>query len=738
MRCAKASAIMVSCILFAMLVGCKSTGQHGEVQYNMFYGPDDHIAELLAEGKVDEASTIYNSHSAVLDPAKAKDKALIDELARALRQDIEPKIASLLDGFGKTSWPAPHEDWLAIRALLNDAGQTIEHVQAQSVLALEGQKPAGFADLVAARTALIARIEAGADEAFAAYPIFEDSHFFSDYPTPLEAQGFLAQNRERIQARLAAATPRDIAAMYATYRGDLGAACQENVAENYFCSLVGGDPKAASIPALLKAAADVRKADMPLARIEQIKIAVVNVTSPTLIQEKQIEFPLHIDVDMPFDVEAAPLESAFDGAGAKAADVLVVMSVAMARTDRDMAEGGMIPSRLLAGYKEIPNPEYEKTRLELEQTSARKTAADIRASIPRYGLAAFAQIADAIAAAALGQEVEDLTEKLVNTPRTLKDPVYQDYSVRRIEVDSVKHATVNYYVIDKRAMTMFSDTFDARIQNSFSVVYDVQETDVNKENLYAQHASENAVLDYEKEPLVVPLSAILAEFGKGADQAERIASLGQVMETLVADRNLALASAAARTFTDARNDQRFDHVVKIHNLKGGSGSGFYVAEDMVMTNYHVVEGTKVPVLKNYDGIEMTGTVVAHDVRLDLALIKVSKRGIPVTFYSANELDLGSQVDLIGHPEGFDFTITRGVVSAVRRARSAYGDLGRPVLYVQSDVAANPGNSGGPVFLNDKVVAVCDWTKRGSQNLNFFIHYSEVLEFLHKRGVRPRT
>lgn len=736
MRCAKVSAIMASCILFAMLVGCKSTGQHGEVQYNMFYGPGDHIAELLAEGKTDEASAVFNAQSASLDPAKAKDKVLIDELGRALRQDIEPGIASALADFGQTSWPAPREDWLSIRTLLAGAGQTIEHVRAQAVLALPDQKPAGFDALIAAREALAGRIAAGADEAFAAYPIFTDSHFFSDYPAPLDAESFLAKNRERIQERLAAATPRDIAAMYATYRDDLGATCQENVAENYFCSLVGGNPKAASIPALLKAAADVRQADMPLSRIEQIKIAVVNVTSPALIQQKQIEFPLHIDVDMPFDVEAAPLEKAFDGAGAKAADVLVVMSVAMARTDRDMAEGGMIPSVVLTGFREVENPDYLKARLELEQAMVRKSAADIQASIPSSD--PFAGISRTLEAMAAGNRVTDLTEELVKTPRTLKEPIFQDYAVRRIEVDSMKHATVNYYVIDKRAMTMFSDVFDARSADSFSVLYDVQELDVYQESLFAQHMSEEDVLAYEREPLVVPLSAILAEFGKGADQAKRIASLEEVMDKLVADRNVALASAAARTFTDARNDQRFDHVVKVQSLKGGFGSGFYVAEDMVMTNYHVVEGTKVPVLRNYDGIEMTGTVVAHDVRLDLALIKVSKRGIPATFYTDTEIPLGSQIDLIGHPRGFDFTITRGVVSAVRHARSAYGNLGKPVLYVQSDVASNPGNSGGPAFVGDKVVAVCDWGRTDSQNITFFIHYSEVMEFMRKQGVRPRT
>jgi S1-C subfamily serine protease len=62
--------------------------------------------------------------------------------------------------------------------------------------------------------------------------------------------------------------------------------------------------------------------------------------------------------------------------------------------------------------------------------------------------------------------------------------------------------------------------------------------------------------------------------------------------------------------------------------------------------------------------------------------------------------------------------------------------GKDVLFVQIDAATSPGNSGGPVFMGDQVISVVDWgdAQDGSENLNFSIHYSEVMEFLKRHDV----
>ena len=120
-----------------------------------------------------------------------------------------------------------------------------------------------------------------------------------------------------------------------------------------------------------------------------------------------------------------------------------------------------------------------------------------------------------------------------------------------------------------------------------------------------------------------------------------------------------------------------------------------------------------------------------DVRLDLALIKVESQGAPVKFSDSTNLALGSTVDAIGHPSGLEFTITKGIISALRKRESSYNIGGQEVLFIQTDAAINPGNSGGPLFLEDKVIGVNNnkIVSNTVEGLGFAIHFSEVNLFL---------
>lgn len=100
------------------------------------------------------------------------------------------------------------------------------------------------------------------------------------------------------------------------------------------------------------------------------------------------------------------------------------------------------------------------------------------------------------------------------------------------------------------------------------------------------------------------------------------------------------------------------------------------------------------------------------------------------------------MEAIGHPRGKEFTITRGIVSAIRKTFSINlpRGAGDEVLYIQTDTPINPGNSGGPLFLGDRVIGVNTWGERQSEGLNFSVHYSEVLAFLreHLPGAQVLT
>jgi serine protease Do len=137
----------------------------------------------------------------------------------------------------------------------------------------------------------------------------------------------------------------------------------------------------------------------------------------------------------------------------------------------------------------------------------------------------------------------------------------------------------------------------------------------------------------------------------------------------------------------------------------GLASGFIISEDgYILTNAHVVDGfDDVSVRLSDAKREFKAKVVGFDKRTDVALLKVEAKGLPVAkLGSSKELQPGEWVAAIGSPFGFANTITAGIVSA--KERSLPDEMYVP--FIQTDVAVNPGNSGGPLLnLEGEVVGV---------------------------------
>ena len=137
---------------------------------------------------------------------------------------------------------------------------------------------------------------------------------------------------------------------------------------------------------------------------------------------------------------------------------------------------------------------------------------------------------------------------------------------------------------------------------------------------------------------------------------------------------------------------------------GGFGSGFVLSQDgFIVTNAHVVKDATEITVSLPDRRQYDATLIGSDVRTDLALLKVDATGLPVLeLGDSDELNVGQWVLAIGSPFGFEYTATQGIVSALSRSLPD----GNYVPFVQTDVAVNPGNSGGPLFnLEGKVVGV---------------------------------
>jgi serine protease Do len=127
----------------------------------------------------------------------------------------------------------------------------------------------------------------------------------------------------------------------------------------------------------------------------------------------------------------------------------------------------------------------------------------------------------------------------------------------------------------------------------------------------------------------------------------------------------------------------------------GQGSGFIVSDDgYIITNAHVVDQADHVTVRLTDRREFKAKVVGADKQTDIAVLKIDAKSLPtVKLGKSSEANVGEWVVAIGSPFGFENSVSAGIVSAKARSLpdAAY------TQFIQTDVAVNPGNSGGPLF-----------------------------------------
>jgi serine protease Do len=125
----------------------------------------------------------------------------------------------------------------------------------------------------------------------------------------------------------------------------------------------------------------------------------------------------------------------------------------------------------------------------------------------------------------------------------------------------------------------------------------------------------------------------------------------------------------------------------------GVGSGFIIESNgLILTNAHVVEGATTIYVTLTDKREFKAKLLGLDKRTDVAVVKIEARDLPkLPLGDSSKVRVGEWVLAIGSPFGLENTVTAGIVSAKSR------DTGDYLPFIQTDVAVNPGNSGGPLL-----------------------------------------
>lgn len=190
-----------------------------------------------------------------------------------------------------------------------------------------------------------------------------------------------------------------------------------------------------------------------------------------------------------------------------------------------------------------------------------------------------------------------------------------------------------------------------------------------------------------------------------------------------------------------RTESTVTNVFGQKSSTASSGSGFIVTPSgYVVTNYHVVEGAETITVSLYAGENYVARLVGAYAENDVALLKIEGQGLKhVTLGSSQDLTVGEQIAAIGNPLGeLTYSMTVGYVSALDRSINASGV---PINMLQTDVAINSGNSGGPIFnMYGDVVAIASAKYSGRtasgayiEGLSFAIPIDDVKDILRDLG-----
>jgi serine protease Do len=157
------------------------------------------------------------------------------------------------------------------------------------------------------------------------------------------------------------------------------------------------------------------------------------------------------------------------------------------------------------------------------------------------------------------------------------------------------------------------------------------------------------------------------------------------------------------------------------------GTGFIIDEEgYIVTNYHIMQNAQAATIITFDDENHEVNFIGHDLNFDIALLKISGTYNELEFGASNDVQVGERVIAIGNPLGLGFSVTQGIVSGVHRT----GPNGLDV-YIQTDAALNPGNSGGPLInQRGKVIGINNFKVGSAEGLGFALESNFIKQAIN--------
>ena len=707
-------------------------------RYGAFYDQGDHLRDLLAAKRFDDAAVVVDMRWSWFEP-RLEPQA---ERLRAVAQHINAREQARLDAAAASLADAAdfHQvaHWPELKRLRAEAKEALAGYDKMALL----RRPEFRSDHATALEAAVQRFdEAGRNAAPAAFALYDhgaELGFFAGYPVELDRPAILRAQMTMLDERARQLAPDAVLRWHRSLSRDVQLDSEQRARFGRWLADAVIRASGARRPGWKEVREAWRVASengLPPSLPERPRMRVVVVASGQPGGDGGTRTQLAGQNELA--AENLPLEAALADNGS---DLLLLIAPGDSRSDRSVMERKSVTSRYVAGERTIANPAYEAARLRAIQAERERAGAQYRAAVasaqPRATtLDGLSAVVNSLAQAVQEQKLERAIAEMQTMPPTLQEPVYDDYRYEVVAVKANRAAEVAWHVLDRTTSTWRQGDAKVEEAKTFSIAYRLHETDPRRQQILREHQTEEALVAWSDAAMVVPLGTVLNAAISGSSTERKLGSFAQAGSELRRQQTMALAAArpapAAQAATSA--DARMNSVVMIRT-PDSHGAGFYVTPETVVTNAHVVRQHRFVDVKLRDGRESFGRVMAVEPYADLAIIRTEARGTAAKLAGGEPLVVGSTIDVIGHPKGLQFSLSRGVVSALRKQRISSVPGAGPVLVIQTDAAASPGNSGGPWFLQGEVVAVTSYKQRDGESLNFGIHVSELRDFLRKHGI----
>jgi hypothetical protein len=375
----------------------------------------------------------------------------------------------------------------------------------------------------------------------------------------------------------------------------------------------------------------------------------------------------------------------------------------------------MVNSSFLSGERSVENPNFQRVQfnynnaLRMKESCLTQYYIQSRSNPYAINLCGLHEIAIGNAAAALQ-----------NTSRTLTKKIYEDYSYLVTNSHVTKPTQVQVVSLNKNSgFDTISYTLESKQKFRFSEGINSKD---RSSSISDFHTDNEVKLFINKHPLQSELLAPIVN--NPVVNNNKVKVFQNYKRTSLAQKKTVK--------TDSKHENILSNSIVLIKTRTGIGSGFYIKPNYILTNYHVVGASPIVNISKKNGSNASGVVMAFDESLDLALVAVPElNGTPLPL-SSKRSQTGENVLAYGHPKGYQYSVSKGIVSSERKLPVKSAALTRMVKYVQSDVAMSPGNSGGPLLQNGSVIGVASWKRvdSGSEGLSFSISSREVHDWLN--------